>query len=165
MIIYFILVILCAISIATLVLTNKKAGVMGKDMKLLTQDEVNALSPEEQKKYRKWEKIERRALTLLVPVFLLSLAVVLTTVSFMHHLPAEKDKILSEKSLIIYKAQTGEYEDNGDMVRAIDDFNDDLEKKKKALESPWTNWFVSRHYKDIEPINYTIDLEGVEYKN
>lgn len=91
--------------------------------------------------------------------------VALSTVSFVCHLPAEKDTILSEKSLIIYKAQTGEYEDNGDMVRAIDDFNDDLIKKKKALENPWINWYVSRHYKDIEPINYTIDLEGVEYKN
>lgn len=165
MILYFIITFLFILSIVLLVMVTKKSKSYGNDMKMLTNQEVEQLPEEEKKKYKKWESLQEWELRLLIPLFLLALIFGLSTVGFMHHLPAERDKILAEKSLIIYKAQNGEYKDNGDMISAIDEFNDDVASKKKALENPWINWFVSRHYKDIDPINYTIDLEGVEYKN
>lgn len=165
MIIYFICTALFILSLIITISANKKAEQVGAGLRLLSDEEVEKLDEQQKSTYKKWEKREGFALKMLVPTFLLGLIVVLSTVGFTQHLPGHKDELLAEKSLIIYKAQNGEFEDNGDMIRAIDDFNDDLASKKKALESPWTNWYVSRHYKDIEPINYTIDLEDIEYKN
>lgn len=165
MIIYLICTVLFVVSLITTIFANKKAGQIGSGLRLLSNEEIEKLDEQQKSTYKKWERRESFALKMLAPTLILGLVFVLSTVGFTQHLPGHKDELLAEKSLIIYKAQNGEFEDNGDMVKAIDDFNDNLESKKKALESPWTNWYVSRHYKNIEPINYTIDLEGVEYKN
>lgn len=165
MIIYLICTMLFVVSLIVTILVNKKAGQIGSGLSLLSDEEVEKLDEQQKATYKKWKKREAFALKMLVPTFLFGLIVILSTVGFRQHLPGYKDELLAEKSLIIYKAQNGEFEDNGDMIKAIDDFNDDLKSKKKALESPWINWYVSRHYKDIKPINYTIDLEDIEYKN
>ena len=165
MIVFFIITTLFIVSLAAAILTHKKSKTFGSDMKLLSDEEINKLTEDEKIKYQKWEGLEGWNLKLLVPTVLFGLLFVLSIANFTNHLPGERDRILSEKSLIIYKAQNGEYEDNGDMITAIDEFNDDLKRKQKAIENPWVNWYVSRHYKDVEPINYTIDLEGIEYKN
>ena len=165
MIVFFIITTLFIVSLAAAILTHKKSKTFDSDMKLLSDEEINKLTEDEKIKYQKWEGLEGWNLKLLVPTILFGLIFVLSIANFANHLPGERDRILSEKSLIIYKVQNGEYEDNGDMIAAIDEFNDDLKRKQKALENPWVNWYVSRHYKDVEPINYTIDLEGIEYKN
>lgn len=127
---------------------------------ILSEKEIDKLPKEEKKKYKK-ENIKNVSFVVAVLVFFVMLFFVAinTYTSIWINLPRYRDEILKEKSLIIYKIEHNEYETDVEMITEINEFNEDVEKAKKRLKNPWINWYTSRHYKDIDAINYTIDFE------
>ena len=126
----------------------------------------NEMTKEEIKQDKRNERAEKFAMINLVPLFILLFVILISGFFVVHdNLPAYRDTILKEKALIIYKIENNEYESNSEMISAIDDFNNDVIEARKYLENPWISWYRSRHYKTINPIEYTIDVNGVTYKN
>ena len=124
------------------------------------------MTPEQTKQKKKYDRAENTSFVLLIPTLILLFVVIFSSIFVIRdNLPAHRDKILKEKALIIYKIENDEYESNSEMISAIDDFNDEVIKSQKALENPWISWFYSRHYKTINPIEYSIDVNGVTYQN
>ena len=130
-----------------------------------TMDEQKELLEKDKKEYLKTDVKENASIAVALFNIILALFVLVSIIlAVARNVPAYRDDIIEEKALIIYKIEHGEYETDADMVEDIGKFNDTVATHRKCLDNPWVNWYYSRHYKTIEPINYTIDIDGVVYR-
>ena len=124
------------------------------------------MTKEELKQHKRTDRAEGLILFNILPLIILFVIIGVSSVFVIRdNLPAYRDEILKEKSLIIYKIENGEYDSNSEMISAVDDFNEKVEDARKGLDNPWVSWYHSRHYRDINPIEYEINVDGVTYKN
>ena len=124
------------------------------------------MTKEETKQNKRINRAEDIIIFNILPIIILIVAILVSGIIIgRNNLPGYRDEILKEKALIIYKIENNEYESNSIMISAVDDFNNKVEDARKGLNNPWINWYKSRHYKDINQIEYEINVDGITYKN
>ena len=109
---------------------------------------------------KKEEKTGWFVISLFVAIILTVVSICSSIVPLLINSQFNKEDILSEKALIIYKINNNEYENDIDMIEDISKFNKSLIKAKKNRQNKWISWYISKHYETIEPIEYNIEFNS-----
>ena len=157
-------VIIIILSVLLLIAcTIFSARLLWKEKPLFrTAQEQKETFENDKKEYIKNDFKENATIAIFLANIVLALFVLVSgVVAVTRNIPSYRDTILEDKALIIYKIENGEYESDVEMLEAISEFNAQLNRHCENLDNYWINWYYSRHYATVEPINYRIDIPGV----
>lgn len=114
---------------------------------------------------KNWEWLFWTGVITTIAGAIFSLACILACVG--EHIPVHTIKTLNnlqhKRAGLIMRYEACNQSDDLVIISEIEDFNAEIENSKYDLNNPWTNWFVSPAYNEIEIINMNeLNREPIE---